>query len=139
MVTWFKSSVVFSSPKSKSKAPGSDGEIRARDGVRDFFRATREIPTRRERHERHSNTILHFGNLDDGALPRISALDGGENSVLKPRERNISAVVQLSGLLPAMLLAKIPIRLPRVFHRGGNPYHADLTTSLRSNGTSDSR
>lgn len=79
-----------------------DGKILTRGEVRDFFRASCATrPTRREKHERHPNTILHFGNLDDGALPRISALDGGENSVLKPRKRNISAVVLLSGLFPA--------------------------------------
>lgn len=57
--------------------------------------------------------ILHFGNLVGDALSRISVLDDGENSILKPRKRNISVVVQLSGLLPAIELAKILIRFPQ--------------------------
>ena len=63
------------------------------------FYATRSA--RRAKYEKHPNTILHFENLDDGTLPRISVLDR-ENSVLKPRKRNISAVMQLSGLFFAI-------------------------------------
>lgn len=67
-----------------------------------FFRGLHDVINSTQKHERYPNTILHFKNLDDGTLPRISALDGGKNSILKPRKRNISAVVQLSGLLSAL-------------------------------------
>ena len=80
-----------------------DGEIRIRGRVRVFFRALRNAinSMRKKRKTPEHDTPLRESRRRHAAQDfRFRIYE--ENSILKPRKRNISAVMQLSGLLDAI-------------------------------------